>query len=152
MNEKGFIFTMDAVLALIPVFIILGTLSTISYDGPTFTSVPLAREANDAIQILMLGADPLANKFLDNDITTGDPLTMIEGGLDDTLSHSYLLEYDFNKGGGWQFMVGRSNNGTTEVAVSSSLADAPDAYAAERIIYHNSTYTNVTFRILVWVE
>ncbi len=152
MKEKGFIFTMDAVLALIPVFIILGTLSTISYDAPKFTAVPLSREANDALQILTLGADPLANKFLDNDTATGNPLTKIEGALDDTLSHSYLLEYSFNKGAGWQFIAGRSNNGTSEVNVESSLTDAPDAYADERIIYHNSTYTNVSFKITVWME
>ena len=132
MKEKGFIFTMDAVLALIPVFIILGTLSSISYDAPTFTAVPLSREANDALQILMLGADPLANKFLDNDTITGDPTAKIEGALNDTLSHSYLLEYNFNKGAGWQFIAGRSDNGTTEASVESSLVNSPDAYASER--------------------
>jgi hypothetical protein len=155
MNRKGFIFTMDAVLALIPVFVVLGSLSTISYDGTQFSVVPLEREANDALQMLTLGECPLINQYLTGTcFVAGNktPEEKIEDGLNGTLIHSYLMEYNLNQGGGWTFLKGRSGGNTSEADVSSVMDTAQDVFAAERIIYHNSSYSNVTLRMYVWVD
>lgn len=57
MENKAFIFTMDAALGLIPVFIVLATLSQISYSGSLFSQsfmIGGERIANDVLRVLDL--------------------------------------------------------------------------------------------------
>ncbi len=155
MNRKGFISTINAVLALIPVFIVIGSISTINYDGFEFMVVPLERQAQDTVHMLTIGSCPLMNQYLNTTscIIIGDPLEKIEGSLNDTLSHSYLLEYNLNRGGGWQFLAGRANNGSTSSGdVRSDMDASRDVFSAERIVYNNSAASNVTVRIFLWID
>jgi hypothetical protein len=55
MENKGFIFTMDAILAIIPVFIVLASVSSISYSDNLFGQVFMTggeRVSNDVLKVL----------------------------------------------------------------------------------------------------
>jgi hypothetical protein len=52
MRRRAFVFTMDAVLALIPVFIVIAGVSTLSYDGDTFLTIPMSKQAHDSLEMI----------------------------------------------------------------------------------------------------
>jgi hypothetical protein len=55
MDNKGFIFTMDAILAIIPVFIVLASVSSLSYSDNLFTQAFMVggeRAAYDVLKVL----------------------------------------------------------------------------------------------------
>jgi hypothetical protein len=57
MNNKAFIFTMDAILAIIPVFIILASASSVSYSDNLFSQsfmIGGERISNDVLKVLDL--------------------------------------------------------------------------------------------------
>ncbi len=64
MRDDAFIFTMDAVLALIPVFIITASISWIGLDPSHFLAVPMQRVAEDSLRMLALGDSSLVDQYI----------------------------------------------------------------------------------------
>lgn len=147
--SKGFIFTMDAVLALVPIFIILASVSGLSYDQGHFLSIPMEKIAQDSIEILLLGDRPLLQQYIDSNYSNssqGDVFNALNG----TMTYSYMLMYNSTSTSGWEFVAGRCNAGNQSGNVTSSKNDARDVYAAERILFRNNSRHD--FRMHVWRE
>ncbi len=147
--SRGFIFTMDAVLALIPIFIIIASVSGISYDPEHFISLPMEKIAGDSIEILLLGDSPLLQQYIDEDLSNSSQSNVFNA-LNGTVSYSYMLMYNSTFTTGWEFVAGRCDDGTQSSAVNSSKNNARDVYVAERILYANNTRND--FRMYVWRE
>ena len=147
--NKAFIFTMDAVLALIPIFIVLATVSSLDYDLGTFSTITLSKQAQDAIHILTLGSNPLLEEYVSSNRSNSSK-SDIQSALNRTVSYSYMLMYNSSNTSGWEFVAGNSSIGVTSSAVNSSKNNATDIFVAERIIFMNNTRHN--FRIYLWRE
>lgn len=52
MDKKGFIFTFDAVLALIPLFLMIALISNLSVSGDTSSQVMISQDAQDYLDVL----------------------------------------------------------------------------------------------------
>lgn len=147
--NRAFIFTMDAVLALIPVFIIIASVSTSHYDTKVFSTITLAKQAQDAIHILTLGENPLLEQYIATNRSESSREDILSA-LNGTVSYSYMLVYNSSQTSGWEFVVGWCSAGNESAVVNSSMNNASDVYVAERIIFENNTRHD--FRIYLWVE
>ena len=147
--SKGFIFTMDAVLALVPIFIILASVSGLSYDQGHFLSIPLEKITQDSIEILLLGDRPLLQQYIDSNYSNSSRDSVFNA-LNGTMTYSYMLMYNSTSTSGWEFVAGRCNEGNQSGNVTSSKNDARDVYAAERILFRNNSRHD--FRMHVWRE
>lgn len=145
--SKGFIFTMDAVLALIPIFIILASVSGLNYDQEHFLSIPLEKIAQDSIEILLLGDAPMVQQYVDSNRSNSSRDTIFNA-LNGTITHSYMLMYNSTSTSGWEFVVGRCSSGNQSSVVSSSKDNASDVYVGERIIFRNNSRHD--FRMHIW--
>ncbi len=146
MNNKAFIFTMDAALALIPVFIIMASVSGIGYYPKQLTMPQLQRQAQDSIQILILGDMPLSRQYISDNSTSGK----IQSALNSTVTHNFMLVYNSTSTSGWQFVAGRANNSVDDTVVQNSRNSADDLFTAERVVYQDSSKHQ--FRMYIWME
>jgi len=146
MNNKAFIFTMDAALALIPVFIIMASVSGIGYYPKQLAMPQLQRQAQDSIQILILGDMPLSQQYISDNSTSGK----IQSALNSTVTHSFMLVYNSTSTSGWQFVAGRANNSVDDTVVQNSRDSADDLFTAERVVYQDSSKHQ--FRMYIWME
>lgn len=124
MNRRAFIFTMDAILALIPLFVVLATISQLSSD-------PVLR-----LQSGVLGKERVAQDVL----ATMDYLNLIDStntsAVNETLSKlvpSYLL-YNYTSStldGGTRFSVASGNvSGAEDVVVAKRIGTVSRGYVA----------------------
>ncbi len=147
MKKGAFIFTMDAVLALIPVFIIVASISGITYSPTQFVAPLLQKQAQDSLEILLLGDTPLINQYISNNST----VSKIQSALNGTVTYSFMLIYNSTStSSNWRFVTGRGNGSVNATVVQSSKDAASDIYAADRIVYQNNTKHQ--FRMYIWVE
>ncbi len=146
MNNKAFIFTMDAALALIPVFIIMASVSGINYYPKQFAMPQLQRQAQDSVQILTLGDTPLFQQYISDNSTA----SKIQSALNSTITHSFMLVYNSTSTSGWRFVAGRANSSVDGTVVQNSRDAAEDLFTAERVMYQSSE--KHLFRMYVWVE
>lgn len=146
MKNSAFIFTMDAVLALIPVFIIVASISGITYGPIQFVAPQLQKQAHDSLEILLLGDTPLAQQYISNNAT----VSKIQSALNGTVSYSFMIMYNSTNTSNWRFVAGRANGSTSSAAVQNSMSAAKDVYSADRIVYQNNTKHH--FRSYIWVE
>jgi len=144
MKNKAFIFTLDAILAFIPLFIILGSVSTITVETKR-TDLALLRQAGDAVEILFLGDTPLADQYIDNSSKS----TSIQAALNGTASYNFELRYSRNYTN-QSYVAGRAGYSTAGAVVTASRNNASNIYSAERIRYRNGT-THI-FSMFVWVQ
>lgn len=68
MNEKGLIFTLDAVLALIPVFIIIAAVANVGDSGSLYSSKQIRhiQDAQDTLEIMTTNQNGLNSNVLQN--------------------------------------------------------------------------------------
>lgn len=139
MDEKGFIFTMDAALMLIPIFIIAATVGglslNVSHESPYYQS-------QDVIETLYNIANTpsdISLTSLANNITAGNI----------TAAKSYASNIKFkqilDKSGRNYNLTYNKTTTTFETLVSKgNMQNAPNAASATRI------YNGVTFRLYMW--
>ncbi|BDH79375.1 MAG TPA: hypothetical protein GXX31_01775 [Methanothermobacter sp.] len=139
MNEEGFIFTIDSILMLIPVFIILATVASISLETPH--EAPYYN-AQDAMQLLIL----LGEKSTDTNLMTVAE-NISRGNINgakaaaqndlkpilDSFRMNYNLTYYNNNTGTYETLI---NRGTMPVDGGISSA--------------TRSYGGVTFRLYMW--
>ncbi len=146
MNNKAFIFTMDAILALIPVFIIMAGVSGISYDPMQFFAPPLQKQAQNSIGILLLGDTPLLQQYISDNST----VDKIQSALNNTVTYSFMFMYNSTSTSNWRYVAGRANNSVNSTVVENSRDAADDLFTAERLVYQNDTKHQC--RMYIWVE
>jgi hypothetical protein len=120
MENKGFIFTMDAILAIIPVFIILASVSSVSYSDSLFG------------QVFMPGGERVANDVLKT-LDLKEELTGLNcTGLNTSLTNYIPADYHFD----FEISYNSTSSGTLSVLCNSSSGDissANDIAASRRI-------------------
>jgi hypothetical protein len=120
MENKGFIFTMDAILAIIPVFIILASVSSVSYSDSLFG------------QVFMPGGERVANDVLKT-LDLKEELTDLNcTGLNNSLTDYIPKDYYFD----FEIEYNSTPSGTLSVLCNSSsgsISAAKDIAAAGRI-------------------
>jgi hypothetical protein len=120
MENKGFIFTMDAILAIIPVFIILASVSSVSYSDSLFG------------QVFMPGGERVANDVLKT-LDLKEELTGLNcTGLNTSLTNYIPPDYHFD----FEISYNSTPTGTKSLLCNSSsgsISAAKDIAAARRI-------------------
>jgi hypothetical protein len=120
MKNKGFIFTMDAILAIIPVFIILASVSSVSYSDSLFG------------QVFMTGGERIANDVLKT-LDVKEVLTSLNcTGINDSLSDLVPSDYRYN------FEIEYNSTATPGTSTlcnttSGDISSAADIVAARRV-------------------
>jgi hypothetical protein len=120
MENKGFIFTMDAILAIIPVFIILASISSVSYSDSLFG------------QVFMPGGERVANDVLKT-LDLKEELTDLNcASLNNSLTNYIPKDYYFD----FEIEYNSTSTPGTSILCNSSSGDmstAKDIAAARRI-------------------
>jgi hypothetical protein len=114
MNRKAFIFTMDAILALIPVFIILSTVTLVSPGESLKTqswALDATKIANDALESMRITGDINSVDV----VSIGSVLNLL---IPDRYNYSYEV---YNPEGGQEFNVTRGD-----------ISKAKDVYVAHK--------------------
>ncbi len=139
MNEEGFIFTIDSILMLIPVFIILATVASISLETPQ--EAPYYN-AQDALELLIiLGEKPGDTNLMTvaENISQGNingARVAAQGDLKpllDSFRMNYNLTYYNNSTGTYETLISRGT-----MPVNGSISSATRSYGG------------VTFRLYMW--
>jgi hypothetical protein len=138
---------MDSVLALIPVFVVLATISTISHN-PSSPYLSMERLAQDSMEVLLIGTEytkPMLKEFL-LDLNESEICSLLNKTLP-----NYMLVMK-NETSSWIYVCGNAGGNTEEASVKSSMEIASDVVTAERIAYNktNGNITMYTFKIKVW--
>lgn len=138
MDEKGFIFTIDAVLMLIPIFIIAATVSGLSLSVPHESPYYQAQDVMETLyNIPSSPKDPgltnIANYIISGNIGNASALANDHRftNILDKSGRKYSLSYTFNN--------------TSGILVSNAdMQNANNTASATR------TYSGVTFNLYMW--
>lgn len=134
--NKGFIFTLDAVLALIPIFIILASVSQTG-DLNFYQQrhqVELTKLAHDSMTVLpeidvFRTNNVLEDIIINNNIQdANESLNMI---IPNTTNYMLILQNGTRE----EYIVGRAGGVFTESVVNASLANASDIAVATKLVY-----------------
>ena len=139
MNDEGFIFTIDSILMLIPVFIIVATVANISlevpHEAPYYT-------AEDAMELLVLHGEKQNDTNLmtiAENISAGKASGAKAAAQKDLkpLLDSFRMNYNLT--------YYNSSSGTYDTLISSgTMPSDRNVYSATR------NYGNVIFRLYMW--
>lgn len=136
MDNKGFIFTVDAALMLIPIFIIIAAVSHVNLAVPNEAPYYNTQDVMDTIYSTQNGnLISIANVITSTGTisSTNNNLTDLKSIL---LSYHTNYEFDYSK-----------NNGTTFI----SLINSGNRVNANGIVSSATrTYGNVIFRLYMW--
>lgn len=133
MNKKAFIFTMDAALALVPIFIVLASVSQIGGGYYQDRQARLYKIAHDSLTVLS-EANAYGNNDMLEDFIINSNAASANKSLDRLISNSnYMLV--LQNGTEEDYVAGRAGNAYTEASVRASLANATDVAAATELIY-----------------
>lgn len=151
MNRKGFIFTLDATLSLIPVFLLLISASSLapSTSFGTLRYMKMNRFAHDSMMVL---SDRTGdnNSPLESYLNTSNT-SLIENFLNNTGAQwNYMIR--INTTTGWTYVTGKADNNYDQDSVTASLNNAPDI-AVDSKVAINVSQGNSTMHLLrmnVW--
>lgn len=151
MNKKGFIFTLDATLSLIPIFLLLASASSLapSTSFGTIRHLRMTQFAQDSMVVL---SDRLGNTSSPlESYLNGSSTTAIEDFLRNTSSPwNYMIR--INTTFGWTFVTGKADSSYSQDNVTASFGSANDI-AVETKVVTNTTGGDSTlhlFRMYVW--
>lgn len=139
-DEKGFIFTMDAVLMLIPIFIIAATVSGLNLSVPHESPYYQTQDVMETLyNIASNSSDPslgnIANAINTNNMSKATGLATDHKftRILDQSGRKYSLTYYNNATGTFDTLVNNTN-----------MQSANNTASATR------TYNGVTFRLYMW--
>lgn len=139
MNEDGFVFTIDAILMLIPIFIIVAALSGFTLETPNISNYYVAQDAMDTISIQddSLGnLNTMAANITDKgNITIPGNVTKI---LNSFNTYNYNLTFFNFTSGSYLTLVNRTLNNKTMQNTNGTISTATRIYG------------NVTFKLYMW--
>lgn len=136
MDEKGLIFTSDAVLALIPVFIIIAVVANVSDSGSVSKQVRYIQDAQDTLEI-MTSSYVLQNTASILALNNNSEEGIKEAGK---IAGPYL-----NK------TLGNSKYSLMEISeLNKTITSRGDIKEARDISVGFKSYGNYTFKLCVW--
>lgn len=141
MNDDGLIFTIDSILMLIPIFIIVATVSGISLNVPHQSPYYAAQDAMDSMLLIATNQtdDSLStlamnlesgNMSAANAIANGRNIA----GILNSYNQNYNLTYNNSNSGKFDTLVSRGNMGAANGTISTSTR----------------THNNVIFKLYMW--
>ncbi|WP_414468743.1 hypothetical protein [Methanobacterium sp. ACI-7] len=141
MDENGFIFTMDAVLMLIPIFIIAATVSGLSLSVPHESPYYQTEDVMETLYNIGNGPKDVSLYTLANNITNGTSISTVKGYATDPKfkiildksGRKYSLTYYNNATGTYDALVNNTN-----IANLNNIAST------------TRTYNGVIFRLYMW--
>lgn len=139
MDEKGFVFTMDAVLMLIPIFIIAVTVSGLSLNVPHASPYYASQDAMNTLLLIATNQTDNSLNTIAKNITSGNiaGARNAAGNLTNILN-SYRLNYNLTyyniTTGTFTTLVSNGTMSTANSTVSSSTR----------------SHYNVIFRLYMW--
>lgn len=151
MNRKGFIFTLDATLSLIPIFILLVSASSLA-PSTSFGTVRHLRMTQFAQDSMVVLSDNLGNtsspmeSYLNSSSTTS-----IDNFLRNTSAQwNYMLM--MNDTSGWGYVTGKADSSYTQSTVNASLQNSPNTVAITAFATNTSSVENniFLFKMYVW--
>lgn len=135
MNEKGFIFTTDAILMILPIIIIIGAISGITFEVPHVAPYYVAQDAMDSLGLIDESEGNLntmaSNITLKNNKSIPKEVKLI---LNSFNSYKYNLTYYNATNDKFETLDNKS-------AMSTSLGTISTA---------TRVYGNVTFKLYMW--
>jgi len=141
MDEKGLIFTSDAVLALIPVFIIIAVVANVGNSGSVSNQVRYIQDAQDTLEIMTANQNSYSN-VLQNIASILARNNNSEKGIQEAwkIAGPYLNKTLVN-----------SNYRLMEISeINKTLASRGDIKNARDISVGFKNYGNYTFKLYVW--
>lgn len=151
MNKSGFVFTLDATLSLIPIFILLVSASSLapSTGYGTIRQMRMAQFGQDSLTVL---SDRLGNAStpLESYLNTSSTVS-IDNFLNNTTTQwNYMIQ--MNTTSGWTYVVGKNGSNYDQNDVNTAYGDASDVAVDSKVVT-NVTEGNSTlhlFRMYVW--
>jgi len=142
MDEKGLIFTSDAVLALIPVFIIIVAVANVSDSGSVSKQVRYIQDAQDTLEIMTANQNGLNSNVLQNIASILALNNNSEEGIKEAekIAGPYL-----NKA------LGNSKYSLMEISErNKTIASRGDIKEARDISVGFKSYGKYIFKLYVW--
>lgn len=132
MDDKGFIFTVDAALMLIPIFILAVTVANFSMVVPNVSPYYKVQDGMDSFFLSDVNNSVISNATVDN-------FTNVQKfGNNSIVLKSFKSSYNFTY---------TTTNGSTQI-VAQKLPSNPDVTQATAV----RRYGNVTFRLTMWAD
>lgn len=162
MRRKGYIFTMDAALAFIPIFIILASVTNLGEIDTFGTNrqLNLQRYGQDTMEWFSAEPPPLVgeNSSLEQYLLDGNKSPMDIYFQDSIGEKNALVYVNCSNTGTWEFVTAYVDGSVIgEPGANMSMTAANDLVAAERTLSNHSTSSDAagirdmcTFRIYVW--
>jgi len=151
MNKKGFIFTMDATLSLIPIFILLVSTTSIAPSASfgTIRQMKMTQFAQDSMLVLTdkkTNTTSAVESYL-----TSESNTLINNFLHNT-STQWNYKLIMNTSSGETYITGKANSSYTESDVTSSFTVANNIVVASGFATNGSQNVMYLFKMYVWEE
>lgn len=140
MDDKGFIFTLDAVLALIPIFIVLATVAHLSDDNLMFQSqeIRISHDAQDTLEAMANYKAGISQTTVLQNVT--ESLMANNKAAAANAAQSY-----FNKTlGNANYNFTEINQINTTIIAKGNMANATNTAVGVR------SYGNYTFKLYIW--
>ena len=132
MDEKGFIFTADAVLMLIPIFILAAAVANVNMVVPDVSPYYKVQDGMDAFFLSDINNSVISNATVDN-------FTNVQKFANNSVVlKSFKSSYKFTY---------TTTNGTIQV-IDQKLPGNPNAIQSTAV----RRYGNVTFRLTLWAD
>jgi len=162
-SGKGYIFTMDAALALIPIFIVLASVTNLG-DIEAFGTrkqMVLARYAQDSMEWLSAEPPPLVgeNSSLEQYLLDGNK-SLIDNYLTDVYGPESMLYVNCSNNNEWEFVTAYDSDSMSivgEPSANLSMSQADTVVTADRTLSNitigtdtGGIYAMCTFRMYVW--
>ncbi len=151
MNKKGFIFTMDATLALIPLFLLLVSSSSLAPTASfgSIRQLKMNQFAQDSMIVLSDKTGNTATPF--ESYLNSSSTTTIDNILRNTSTQwNYMLK--MNDTSGWGYVTGKAGSSYTQSTVNTSLGNSNNTAVFTAFATNTSSSGNeiFMFKMYVW--
>ena len=139
MDEGGFIFSVDSILMLIPVFILIATVSGMSLNVPHESPYYQSQDVMETLYNIGENSSTISLSTIANNISSGD--VDDAGNMAKTESFRQILDKSYRN-----YELGyMDSSGTFKPLVSKgSMGSSPNIASVTRI------YNGVTFKLYMW--
>lgn len=138
MDEGGFIFTIDAALMLIPLFIIVATVSGLNLSVPHESPYYQSQDVMETLYNIY-GPNTVSLGTLANNITGGNA-----SGAVTQAQNTQFKEIMDKSGRHYQLIYFDSSGNPVTLVNNGNMSTSPNVASSTR------TYNNVTFRLYMW--
>lgn len=138
MDEKGFIISMDAALMLIPIFIIVATVSGMNLSVPHESPYYQSQDVMETLYNIGTNSSSINLATIANNITAGNTDTA------NTMANDPKFKNILDKSGRNYKLVYLDSGGFHELVSNDPMSNPNDIASVTR------TYNNVIFKLYMW--